>query len=139
MIDTVTMVLALMSGSIFLAHALDGLRSRAWSRRVASIAKQTISNLLTNSEQHPGWQVNHASWWLRVRWIPRRNRGEPCAALFGPARSRIYLICPAVSLNPPPPVSAASLIFRNGTTWLIHPRLKQSSDCPCQALSMPSS
>jgi hypothetical protein len=29
MIDTVTMVLALMSGSIFLAHALDGLRSRA--------------------------------------------------------------------------------------------------------------
>jgi len=40
MIDTVTMVLALMSGSIFLAHALDGLRSRAWSRCAASIAKQ---------------------------------------------------------------------------------------------------
>jgi len=71
MIDTVTMVLALMSGSIFLAHALDGLRSRAWSRCAASIAKQPISNLLINSEQHPGWQVNDASWWLRVRSIPR--------------------------------------------------------------------
>jgi hypothetical protein len=29
MIETVTMVLALMSASIFLAHAFDGFRSRA--------------------------------------------------------------------------------------------------------------
>jgi hypothetical protein len=83
MIETVTAVLGLVSAGIFLAHAFDGYRSRAWyGFRSDCTFKKPVPKSLINSDQHREWQVYHAEPGCSFRRVFGAHHGKPRAAVL---------------------------------------------------------
>jgi len=90
MIETVSALMGLVSAGIFLAHAFEGYRTRAWrhsrGRHCITSSQRHVRTILINPIEHRRreQQVSHAQPWPRIRRLSCIDRRRSGAALLEP-------------------------------------------------------
>jgi len=90
MIETVSALMGLVSAGIFLAHAFEGYRTRAWGhsrgRQASPLSRRHVRTILIDPTEHRRRerQVSHAQSWPGIRWLPGIDRRRSGAVVLEP-------------------------------------------------------
>jgi len=97
MIETVSALMGLVSAGIFLAHAFEGYRTRAWrhsrERQASPLSRRRVRRILIDPTEHRRRerQVSHAQPWPGIWQLPGIDRGRFGAALLEPRGTGLRL------------------------------------------------